>query len=200
MALNPFNPRRHYWRIDGSATEVYSSERNALVPVDDAEFVAWKASGGFTPSDIKSPDELADVLKPYGLLPDWLRDLAGDFIRPSPTTYSKRQLKAYCALTRWRKEVGGTTVGAYNVPTDRETQAWLAGAYNYVVQNPGSTVTFKTKTGNFVVLTEAQVIAVAKAVHQFVQSCFAMEKTVDDQIDADTVTTLAQIDAAFEAL
>jgi hypothetical protein len=47
-----------------------------------------------------------------------------------------------------------------------------------------------------VTLDAATVTAVALAVGAHVQTCFALEQTLDAEITAGTITTTAQIDAA----
>jgi hypothetical protein len=67
MAL-PYTPRNWYWRVAGSTTQVYSSLAADYVPVADATYQAWLASGGI-PTSIASEAELGDVLAPYALRP-----------------------------------------------------------------------------------------------------------------------------------
>lgn len=60
----PFNPTNWYWVVAGSTTQVYSSATGDYVPVADAAYVAWKASGK-TPSNIVSEAALGAYLTTY---------------------------------------------------------------------------------------------------------------------------------------
>jgi hypothetical protein len=58
-------------------------------------------------------------------------------------------------------------------------------------------VSFKAVSG-WVVLDAETMISVATSVGAHVQSCFAIEASVAVAIAAETITTTAEIDAAFE--
>lgn len=62
----PYDPTDWYWIVAGDESRVWSSKASAYVPVSDATFQAWLDHGGI-PSRIASEQELADVLRPYGL-------------------------------------------------------------------------------------------------------------------------------------
>lgn len=109
---------------------------------------------------------------------------------------SPSALKAHAAARRYAREVGGIVVGGVSIDTSRESQAKIAGAHAYVQASPAATVDFKATSG-WVTLTAATVTAIALAVAAHVQACFAAEKTVDAAIDAGTITTTAEVDAAM---
>jgi hypothetical protein len=67
MAIS-YEPKNWYWRVAGSTTQVYSSKAGDYVPVANATYQAWLASGG-VPTNIASEAELGDVLAPYALRP-----------------------------------------------------------------------------------------------------------------------------------
>lgn len=56
-----YNIRDHYWIVDGSITEVWSSALRAYVLVEDAAYVSW-LEGDKLPTKIANEDELWDVL------------------------------------------------------------------------------------------------------------------------------------------
>lgn len=98
-----YNPRNHYWlRQDGT---VYSSARQADVPADDADYLAWLAAGGVAtryPNDEhgeESAAELAAVLAAYGLLayPDPNADIDAQILALEGTVTQRRLREA--ALT-----------------------------------------------------------------------------------------------------
>ena len=122
----------------------------------------------------------------------------GEPMLPPPTVLPI-DLAAYAADARWRRETGGVVVDGTAIGTDRESQAMLAGAHAYVVATPGATITWKSENG-FVMLDAAAVTALAAAVGAHVQACFAAEAAVVAAIAAGTITTPAEIDAAFAAI
>ena len=109
-------------------------------------------------------------------------------------------LAAYAALARYGKETGGITVAGVPIATDRESQAMITGAYVVASTNAAWSTAWKTGTGAFVTVTAAQMIAIALAVAAHVGNCFASEATTDAAITAGTITTTAQVDAAFAAI
>jgi len=63
---NPYNASNWYWIVAGSTTQVYASARVAYVPVNDATYVAWLATGN-VPTKIASEQDLWDVLNAAGV-------------------------------------------------------------------------------------------------------------------------------------
>ncbi|WP_377838690.1 DUF4376 domain-containing protein [Bosea sp. UC22_33] len=105
-------------------------------------------------------------------------------------------LAAYAAQARFRKESGGISLSGQAVATDRESQALISGAFALVQQQPETTIRFKTPSG-FVTLNSTQMSAIAIAVAEHVQACFALEADVAGDIASGEITTTAEIDAAF---
>jgi hypothetical protein len=66
--MKEYDPFNWYWKVNGSATHVYSSAVGDYVPVTDPAFVAWTADGTL-PTNIVSAAELGEVLAPYNLRP-----------------------------------------------------------------------------------------------------------------------------------
>lgn len=56
-----------YWIVGGDESQVYSSARNAMVPIDDPEYGRWLKRRGYRPTRIHSFGELRDVLAAYGI-------------------------------------------------------------------------------------------------------------------------------------
>jgi len=203
-----FDPHNHYWAIGGSATEVYASNRNIMVPVADPAYQAWLAEfaqdGLQTP--INSPTQIADletlraVIAPINILPEWLIVTKPTFIQPAEGTYTKEQLIEYSADRRWREELTGINVGGYDVKTERVDQALTATAAGAAKENLTGNYDYKIADGTFVVLTGAQLVSTSVAISNHVQACFTVEKTTHDAITAGIVTTLEQVDAAYDPL
>lgn len=105
-------------------------------------------------------------------------------------------LPAYAAAVRFAKETGGIAVSGASIETDRASQAMISGAYSFAKDNPNASIDFKASSG-FVTLTSAQMVSIGQAVAVHVQACFSTEKTVAAGIAAGSITTPAQIDAAF---
>jgi len=105
-------------------------------------------------------------------------------------------LAAHAAAVRFAVETGGITVSGATVDTSRESQAMITGAHSYVLATPAAVIFYKS-AGGFVTLDAATMVAVATAVGQHVQACFAREAEVVVAIAAETVTSRAAIDAAF---
>lgn len=111
---------------------------------------------------------------------------------------SPAALKARAATRRYAREIGGIEAAGIVIDTSRESQAMIAGAHAYVQATPAATVEFKAASG-WVTLDAATVTTIALAVASHVQACFAAEKAADEAIDAGTITTAAEVDAAIAA-
>lgn len=177
-----YNPLDWYWKADDG--RVFSSSKQSVVASDDADFVAWSTQTGMGatpwPRDLQGNQttaSLQDVLTPYGLFAD---------------------LASYAADRRWRKEVGGFTFNGVIYPTDRDTQSKMASAFLLASADSTSTFKWKLNDGTFTPTLDATTMqGVAKAIGEFVNGCFTTEETVVAGITGGTITTKAQIDAAF---
>jgi hypothetical protein len=121
---------------------------------------------------------------------------------PPPPTPD--ELKAHAADKR-RALVNGSTaidVGTRTIPAwvDAESRGAIMGLVVASGAVPNLTAPWKGADGQFYVLTASEMQALALGMMQYVQSCFAAEAAALDAIDAGTITTLDQVDAAFSAL
>ena len=108
---------------------------------------------------------------------------------------------AYSLLAEWRweKEIGGITFGEISIPTDRETQAKVAGAYikgqadsEYVIDN------WKFALNTFMSLDVQTIIEIGDAIVSHVQACFNEEANYSNQItEAETVEEIETILQAY---
>jgi hypothetical protein len=183
--VNPtINPFKHYWLADDG--RVYSAPLQNIVTTNDPGYVDFTGSGGVAvrwPVDeagVQTDEALLEALEPHGL-------------SLSPAS----ALLTYSARKRYEKQTGGIQIGKNTIPTDRETQSIITNAVVYVQINPGTSVKFKHKTG-FMTLNPAELSALDTAVGAHVQDCFDIEFEVAGKITAGTITTLAQIDAAYK--
>lgn len=173
-----YDPSNWYWIVDGDTSKAWSSATAGFVPVSDETYSAWLASGG-GPTPIGSLAELAEVFA---------------------AQYPGGMLKTYAAAVRYAKEIAGCTVGGVTYPSDRDTQAKLTAAALFAQVDNTQTFQWKLADGSFSdELSAAQMITIAAAVGGYVNSCFAEEAAVVAEIDAGTITTRAQVDAAFAA-
>jgi hypothetical protein len=195
MMATPINPFQHYWIIGGSEAEVYSSATNTMVPVDDANYVAW----GRAPTPIPTEAELAEVLRKYPVVKPWLFN-APSFIQPTADTYYPDQLKAYSDDARWRKEQAGIVTSAgFPIKTDDRAQAKISGVYAAQLAVPGVVTPWRAADGTVVQLDGPGMQAMNDDLLTHINNCFAISADNYAAIDAGTMTTLAEIDAAFAA-
>lgn len=103
-------------------------------------------------------------------------------------------LVAYLKAKRYACETGGIIVGGAAIATDRESQAMVNGAYAMALRDAERTFNWQTDAG-FVTLSAAAIIAIAVAVGDHVQACFDFQAATAAAIEAETITTAAQIDA-----
>ena len=113
--------------------------------------------------------------------------------------YVKEQLFAHLATYRYNKEVGGIVINTMPIPTDDRTKTLLVGAYNSAIEENDPTRLRHFKVGaTFVLLDNAAVISIALAIAEHVQQCFEAESEVAALIEADTLTTEAEVEDAFD--
>jgi hypothetical protein len=190
-----FQPERWYWKV-GDSGSIYSSASNSYVTADDTTYVAWVALGLVAPA-VASEADIWKYVQPFQ--PDWMFN-GTTFSQPTPTTYSKAQLKAYSASVRYKKETGGTTVNGTIVATDRESQSMLNGAFNMAMKDSTFTTQWKGADGTFTQLNASAINALASGVGAHVSVCFAKEAEVAAAIDGGTVISLPVIAQAFAGI
>lgn len=89
--------------------------------------------------------------------------------------------KAKLASRRYKIEVGGIEIAGTPVATDRQSQAMLIAAL--VQLGADETVQWKGPDGVFRPITRDQLAAVARAVKEHIQACFAREAELVHLID-----------------
>jgi hypothetical protein len=98
---------------------------------------------------------------------------------------AKEAKKAEIAQARYNAETAGVTINGVSIKTDRESQGLITGAALKAMQDSTYTCKWKGIDG-FVELTAPQIIAIADAVRQHVQSCFDHEAELQPLIEAAT--------------
>lgn len=175
-----YNPNQWFWFVGGDTTKVFSSAAGTYVMANDPSYLAFAENA--RASNIASEDELIDLLADQA---------------PSVVVATQAGLIAYAAAKRYAKETGGTTVSGVAYPSDRPSQSKYASAVLMSQLNPAASFQWKVGEGSFVTLDAAGILAVATTVGTFVQDCFAIEASTVASIKATTITTRAQVDAAF---
>lgn len=107
-------------------------------------------------------------------------------------------LQEYAAAKRWEREVGGTVWNGWPVLSDRESQSKIiseAVAIEKGERTDGDP--WKFADGEFRPLTNEQMDDLAAAVRLHVRNSYGIEAQVLGAIEAGSITTEAQIDAAF---
>lgn len=104
-----------------------------------------------------------------------------------------KRKKAEIAQARYNAEIAGVTINGVSIKTDRESQGLITGAALKATQDSTYTCKWKGVDG-FVELTAPQIIAVADAVRQHVQSCFDHEAELLPLIES------AETEAELEAI
>lgn len=114
---------------------------------------------------------------------------------PSPT---KAELGGYAANLRYEREVGGVAWGDYVIQSDRESQSKLLAEFVAISAGLRADPSpWKFANNQFASISNADMATICLAVRAHVAAMFALEETVQTQIDSGTITTLAEIDAAF---
>jgi hypothetical protein len=126
----------------------------------------------------------------------WILQEDDSFAPPPPGAVD---LVAHAADARWRLETGGITVGGVPVLTDDRSKLMIAGARLAAMADPAWTTPWHGADGGIYPLNAAAIVAISDAVSAHVQATFTTFATVKAAIAAGTITTPAEIDAAFAA-
>ncbi len=111
-------------------------------------------------------------------------DVGTRAIVPLPIDVAKANAKSRLAAWRYAQEIGGVSFGGSTIATDRDTQDALNRIINALDRGMiAEPVTYKG-AGGWASLTKAQLVAIATAIADHVQACWAAEKMAADQIDA----------------
>lgn len=114
------------------------------------------------------------------------------------TNHPGMTLQEYAAAKRWEREVGGTVWNGWPVLSDRESQSKIiAEALAIEKGERADGDPWKFADGEFRPLTNEQMDDLAAAVRLHVRNSYGIEAQVLAAIEAGSITTEAQIDAAF---
>jgi len=176
-----YTPEDWYWFIGADTTNVWSSKRCMMVVAStDQEYIDWSAVRG-APT-LGTMAELEEMMT---------------------TQFPPGTLKSYNPYARYNKASGGvvvTSISAAAFMSDPVSRNTLANADAFAKANPGHMTDWKLADGTFVTLSEAQLATALNDMAIFVQSCFTCESANLTDINGGTITTIAQIDAAYAAI
>lgn len=110
---------------------------------------------------------------------------------------SKEQLISHAANSRFLKETGGILVGGITVTTDDRSKQMVLGARVAADANPAFSTPWVGADGSVTVINAATMIDISNAVLAHVAACFSTFAQVKEDIEAGTVSSLEEIDAAF---
>lgn len=130
----------------------------------------------------------------------WSWSEAEGFQPPQPGPepgLSQAELVAYAADLRWRLEVGGIVVGGVPVATDDRAKMMIVGARVAAMADPQWSTVWHGADGNTYPVDAAAMIAISDEVQAHVNTGFATFAAVKADIEAGTITTTAEINAAF---
>lgn len=120
----------------------------------------------------------------------------GGFVEPAKPAPTTDELIAHAAAKRWQAETGGIEVGGVPIATDDRSKQMIIGARLAADADVGWSTTWVAADGSVAVIDAATMIAISNAVLAHVGVCFAVFATVKADIEAGTITTTAEIDAA----
>ncbi len=114
---------------------------------------------------------------------------------PSPPTLADKT--AHLAQVRWEAEQGGTVWRDYTLQTDDRSQAKYLAELAAIDQGVRTDPSPWKMTEGFVMLSNADIKAMAIAARTHVMACFAAEAAVQPLLDA--LDSLEAVDKAFQA-
>lgn len=160
-----------------------------------AEIIELKA--GDVLADLYHPELVAMLVEVSSSVKEgWVRDGDG-FVVPVVAPPLAEHLIAYAAQRRYEVEIGGMDFEGTRVATDQNSQTKVLGARIAAVADPSFATPWFGEDGSSVALDAAALVALSNAMLAHVQGSFVTRETVNTQIAAGTITTLAEIDAAF---
>jgi hypothetical protein len=176
-----YNPYNNYWLADDG--RVWGSIKQTITTTDDPDYVEWlKHNSAATPwprdlSGQQTEAELQSVVGPLGM-----------FVN----------LKYYNADRRWRKEQGGITLSlGWPIKTDDRSQSKINGARWAATAQQVQSTEWLAADGTYHTVSDAEIITISNELQLHIDSCFDTQKNVDGQVDAGTITTREQVDAAY---
>lgn len=130
----------------------------------------------------------------------WSHDGEGAFSPPPVEPAALRAtLAAYAVRRRWEIETGGIAYGGVLVATDDRSKLMLTGARLKATSDPAFETTWYGPDGTETIVDAGLIVAISDAVLAHVDACFVVYGQIAAAIDAGTIASEAQIEAAFAA-
>ena len=178
-----YNVHNWYWVADDG--RVFESVTQAVISNSDPDFIDW-VNGGNTATIWPRDDagEQTDAALQWVLEPNNL------FVN----------LYYYTLNKRWRTEQGGITLASgMPIKTDDRAQAKITGVYIATKEQPAVVTPWQAADGTVWELDAAAMHELHVALLTHINNCFAVSADVLAEIEAGSVTTREQVDAAFDA-
>jgi len=176
-------------------------ELPSTITVPDPENERQTIERPLTPADVFHPDIVrAIVLATEAVEVGWLfaeEEFSPPAASPAPTF---AELVAYAADRRWQSEVAGIIVAGIPVATDDRSKLMITGARVAAMADPGWSTVWHGADGQTYPVNAAAMVVISGAVQSHVNSSFATFAAVKAEIEANAITTFAEIDAAFADL
>lgn len=113
------------------------------------------------------------------------------------TSHPGLTLAEYAAAKRWEKEVGGITIGNYQIASDDRSKLLISGARQGADNDADFTTFFAFADGHSEVINAEQIIAISDVLLAHVADVFRVYGDVMQRIITGEITTPEQVDAAF---
>jgi len=192
-----FNMYDWYWTVGTNPSMAYSSKRNIYVdPNTDTDYQAWAANFA-PPTSINNESEIWNVMQQVQL--PWLYD-GNTFSQPAIGQYSKVQLQNYAGTVRFDNVTGGMVAAGIPTKTDDRTRGLIADARVAADNDVNFTTQWYGSDGKFYTLDATGTKNMSDAVNKHTNDCYTVFANVCSDVDLGNITTLAQIDAAFNAI
>jgi hypothetical protein len=121
------------------------------------------------------------------------------FTHPNDLEKPITQLKQHLAQYRFSVEQSGIIWEGERIGTSRDEQRVFGEIRTRVGQFPDEEMSYKTTSGKFITTTLVHLLPLAEAVYAYVQKCFKAEAYVSNMIDDASVTTVTQVEEAFDS-
>jgi hypothetical protein len=193
-----FDPKDWYWFVAGDSANVYSSARNIYVPTSDSNYATWLQHNGGAPS-VPTESDIWYYVKDFQ--PWWLWDAGAQKVsQPSVGAWHKQQLRQYNTDVRTRIVGGGMTAAGIPIKTDDIARGFINDARTHADADPTYTTQWYGSDGEFYPVDAATIISMSDLVARHTSDCYLVFKDMDEKILLNTITTTAQVDAAYVGL
>ncbi|WGD31192.1 DUF4376 domain-containing protein [Ancylobacter sp. WKF20] len=151
---------------------------------------------GIALADAFHPDLVAELVTCADEVAVGWEYTAGTFAPPVTAVPDTSWLLAYAADKRWRVENGGIVAAGVPVETDDRAKLMITGSRLAAMADPLWSTVWDGADGGSYPVDAAAMVVISDAVQAHVSAAFATYATVRAAIEAGTITTISEIDAA----